>query len=212
MATRQSDGTPEIEAISAVHAAIKNLDAAAQLRVLRYCADMLGLALDLSQPKYSDITDGRRAEDKPPPVVKSAPDAADDIEDDSDGINSIALKWIRRSGLTTVGLQSLFSLGIDEIDLVARSVPGKSKRERMHNVLLLKAVAAYLSTGAPRVTYEQLKEACLHYDAYDATNFSKHIRSFSGDAGGTKEAGFTLTARGLTAATELLKSMLGSKE
>jgi hypothetical protein len=132
--------------------------------------------------------------------------------DDIDGINAVALKWMRRSGLDPKSLQTLFSLGIDEIDLVAKSVPGTSKRERMRSVLLLKGIAAYLGTGAPRITYEQLKEACLHYDAYDAANFAKNLKSFSSDTTGTKEAGFTLTARGLTSATDLLKELLGSRQ
>jgi hypothetical protein len=118
------------------------------------------------------------------------------------------LKWIKRSGLEPKKLQTLFSLGIDEIDLVAKSVPGTSKRERMRNVLLLKGVAAYLGTGVARMTHEQIKEACLHYNAYDAGNFSKYLKSFAADVGGTKKAGYTLSPRGLTSATALLSEML----
>ena len=119
---------------------------------------------------------------------------------------------MKRSDLDSKSLQSLFSLGIEEIDLVAKSVPGSSKRERTRNVLLLKGIAAYLGTGTPRITYEQLKEACLHYNAYDATNFATYLKSFTADAGGTKEAGYTLTPRGLTAGTDLVKELLPSKQ
>ena len=109
-------------------------------------------------------------------------------------------------------LHDLFSLGIDEIDLVAKHVPGNSKSERLRNVILLKGVAAYLSTGTPRITSEQLKEASLHYNAYDLTNHAKHLKGFAPYVGGTKEAGYTLTARGLAAATELVKGLLSSKQ
>ena len=81
----------------------------------------------------------------------------------------------------------------------------------MRSVLLLKGIAAYLGTGAARVTYEQLKEASLHYDAYDSANFASYIKSFASEAGGTKESGYTLTARGLTTATDLVRGMLSPK-
>jgi hypothetical protein len=79
----------------------------------------------------------------------------------------------------------------------------------MRSVLLLKGIAAHLGTGVLRMTYEQLKEACLHYNAYDGTNFARYLKAFAVDVGGAKEAGYTLTARGLTAATDLIKELLG---
>jgi hypothetical protein len=170
---------------------------------------MLGLQFEIPAA-------GRRAssdQEEYPSNDSAASTSTSDTQasEDVEGINAVALKWMRRSGLNPKSLQTLFSLGIDEIDLVAKSVPGTSKRERTRNVLLLKAIAAYLGTGAARVTYEQLKEASLHYSAYDAANFATHIKSFVSDVGGTKESGFTLTARGLTAATDLIREMLASK-
>ncbi len=72
----------------------------------------------------------------------------------------------------------------------------------------MKGIAAYLSTGVARVSHEQLKEACLHYDAFDPANFATHMKDFAAEASGTKESGYTLTARGLTAATEIIKSIV----
>jgi hypothetical protein len=210
MAKKIIDGTPEITAIGIVHSALSELAPPAQLRVLRYCAEMLGLNLELGGLSVPPLNEHVRAEDTPGTIATLS--ATDDIaSEDADGISPVALKWMRRSDLDPKNLQAFFSLGIDEIDLVARSIPGTSKKERMRSVLLLKGIAAYLSSGVPRVTYEQLKEACLHYDAYDSANFAANIRAFTADAGGTKEAGYTLTARGLTAATDILKNLLNSK-
>lgn len=209
MANKKTEDTPEIDAYRTVYLALKSLDSPAQLRVLRYSAEMLGLKFEIpsaggrASSDQDDNQSGDSAASASPPEVQSS----DDIE----GINAVALKWMRRSNLNPKSLQALFSLGIDEIDLVAKSIPGTSKRERTRNVLLLKAIAAYLGTGAARVTYEQLKEAALHYSAYDAANFAAHIKSFASDVGGTKESGFTLTARGLTAATDLIREMLPTK-
>jgi hypothetical protein len=73
-------------------------------------------------------------------------------------------------------------------------------------------MAAYLGTGVARVSYEQLKEACIHYGAYDGTNFARYLKEFASDAGGGKETGFTLTARGTSGATELIRELLASKK
>jgi hypothetical protein len=82
----------------------------------------------------------------------------------------------------------------------------------MRSVILLKGVAAYLGTGAPRFTHEQIKEACLHYDAFDANNFAFHLKNLSSEISGTKESGYTLTPRGLVAAGKMVKEIIkGSK-
>jgi hypothetical protein len=210
VANKKIEDTPEIDAYRTVYLALKPLDPPAQLRVLRYSAEMLDLKFEI--PSVGGRTSSDQEENQlSDSVMSTSTSDAQQSDDDVEGINAVALKWMRRSNLNPKSLQTLFSLGIDEIDLVAKLVPGTSKRERMRNVLLLKAVAAYLGTGAARVTYEQLKEASLHYSAYDATNFAAHIKSFAPDVGGTKETGFTLTARGLTAATGLVKEMLTSK-
>ena len=92
---------------------------------------------------------------------------------------------------------------------MAKKVPGKSKRDRMRCVLLLKGIAAYLASGAARITHEQAKEACLHYDAFDSANFSKYLRGMSSEISGANKSGYTLTARGMAAATEVIHQVIG---
>ncbi|HEY0236534.1 MAG TPA: hypothetical protein VGC86_15990, partial [Afipia sp.] len=188
MTKNQSTIAPEISAISAIHEALSSLDPAAQMRVLKYVAEMLNLKFD------TGATSRRIDHNEDNPTDQNASDStaiASDTEQsgDTEGINAIALKWMKRSGLDPASLQPFFSLGIDEIDLVAKSVPGSGKKERMKSVLLLKGIAAYLGTGVPRVTHEQLKEACIHYDAYDSTNFASYLKSFAAEAGGSKSSG-----------------------
>ena len=115
---------------------------------------------------------------------------------------------MKRSGLQVSSLERLFSLGGDEIDLIAESVPGKNKKDRMRSVLLLKGMAAYLATGAARFTHEQMKDACVHYDAFDAANFAVYFRSMSGEVTGGKSEGYTLTPRGIAGATEIVKALV----
>jgi hypothetical protein len=125
-----------------------------------------------------------------------------------EGISPVAKKWMRRNGLTATQLSNTFSLGVDEIDLVAKTVPGgKSKREKMRSVFLLKGVAAYLGGGVARFTHEQVKETCLHYDAYDLKNFATYLKGMHSEVSGSKETGYQLSARGLSNATELVKQL-----
>ncbi|BAT59894.1 hypothetical protein GJW-30_1_02429 [Variibacter gotjawalensis] len=202
---------PEIKAISAVYAALKTLDPQARLRVLRYSSELLGLDL-------SPITEARdtavslpASEEGPSQTSFATSPPLQEHSDDTDGINAVALRWIKRNDLDTKSLQKLFSLGVEEIDLVARSVPGRSKRERMRNVMLLKGVAAYLGTGVARISHDQLKEACMHYNAYDSNNSAAYLKEFSPEVSGSKESGFTLTARGLTLATDLVRELIGGQ-
>jgi hypothetical protein len=195
---------PEIQAISAVYSALSKLDSDAQRRVLDYVAGKLGITRSSGPGSESDYTGGLETRE----ILRPSPSPTPEVDrgEAAEGISSVALKWMKRSGFSASGLSSLFSLGVDEIDLVAKTVPGEGKKDRMHSVLLLKGIAAYLSTGVPRVTHEQLKEACLHYDAYDS-NFSTYLKNFAAEASGTKGSGYTLTPRGLTSATETIKSM-----
>lgn len=204
------DRPAELKAAGVVYSALKPLDRPIQIRAIRFAAEMLGLDLGslFKREQSSDSYEARIEEPESASLAQTPPSerSADEVE----GVSAVAVKWMKRSGLDPKQLQTLFSLGIDDIDLVAQSVSGQNKKERMRNVVLLKGIAAYLGTGVARINYEQLKEACLHYKAYDAANFATYLRSFAAEVGGTKEAGYTLTARGLASATDLLKKMLAA--
>lgn len=199
---------PEIVAISHVFTALRDLDADAQNRVLAYVAGKLKIAPPSSTTHYGqgDLPEPERSSDSRVPTDISST-AAEPEEGDLHGISPVARRWMTRNGLSVPDLSKLFSLGVDEIDLVAKTVPGKKKKERMRNVFLLRGVAAYLSAGAARFTHEQMKEASLHYDAFDAANFAVNFKSLAGEVSGSKETGYSLTARGLASATEMVKQL-----
>jgi len=200
---RPANSDHEITAINIVYDALKDLEPAAQRRVLEYVDSRLHVPSPDDEPHPQPAAG---AKDRPLAPSERPADAA--RADDSEGISPVAIKWMKRSGLTAESLSPFFSLGVDEIDLVAKKVPGESKKDRMHSVLLLKGIAAYLSTGVARVTHKQAKEACLHYNAYDPANFAAHLKkSFAAEVAGNKQSGYTLTARGLTNATEIIKTL-----
>jgi hypothetical protein len=196
---------PEIVAISAVYAALKGLEPEAQARVLNYVA----LKLKIEAPKSgADQAPRIGQEDRfDPRVDEEVAEDRDDADEELEGISPVAKRWMARNGLQANQLSTVFSLGVDEIDLIAKAVPGKNKKERMHSVFLLKGIAAYLGTGAARFTHEQMKETCLHYDAFDAANFAVYLKNLSSEVSGSKGTGYTLTSRGLTNATEMVKTI-----
>jgi len=198
---------PEIVAISAVYASLKKLEPEAQKRVLNYVAMKLNIGTSVGSSLPTEI------DSLPEPEVEvqtkeRASESAEQTGEALEGISPVAKKWMTRNGLQEQQLSRIFSLGVDEIDLIAKTVPGKKKKEKMHNVFLLKGIAAYIGTGAARFTYEQAKETCLHYDAWDSTNFSFNFKSLAGEVSGSKDSGYALTPRGLSNGTELVKMMI----
>jgi hypothetical protein len=203
---------PEFVAMQKVYLALKDLDSAAQNRVLDYVLNRLSITREdwsLERPgsSFSPRALAEETLEAPEKVVEER----SDHEEELGGISSVAQKWIRRNGLKDGQLTKLFTLGLDQIDLVAKKVPGQSKRQKMRNIILLTAAASYLGTGTPRVAYDNLKDALTHYNAYDGTNFAAYMKDFGSEVSGSKESGFTLTARGLAEAAELIITMTSTK-
>ncbi len=193
---------PEIKAIAQVFSALKDLEADARNRVLRYVSGKFNI------PTSPNV---ERESTSYVPSISTSSDLSATTDDELDGISPAGRKWITRNGISPSALMKIFSLGIDEIDLIAKSVPGKGKATRQKNIFLLKGMASYLGTGTARFTHEQIKEACLHYDAYDSPNFAKNLNAMSAEVSGTKDTGYTLTAKGISEATTLIKSMSGTE-
>lgn len=212
--TGKTDEDPEFNAMRVVFSALKDLDADAQKRVLEYvlrrlAVDTEQLSADRSGNTFSPTQLAREAEElKSEPAITPTAAATDD---EFEGISPVAQRWMRRNGLSPKQLSKLFTLGVDEIDLIAKSVPGKTTKQKMRSVALLTGVAAFLSSGAARVNHQALKEALSHYNAYDVNNFASYLKDMAGEISGSKESGYTLTARGLAAAAEIISEVTASK-
>lgn len=197
---------PEFVAMNAVYAALKGLEPEVQTRVLNVIATKLKLASPTAKQERRERLPAENSND----TDESETQDTENMTEEMDGISPTAKKWLTRNGLQANQIETIFSVGGDEIDLIAETVPGKSKAKRMRTVFLLKGVAAYLGTGAARFTHEQVKEACMHYDAFDYANFATHLKDLSSEVSGSKETGYVLSARGLASATKLVKEMTGS--
>jgi hypothetical protein len=207
---------PELRAMLDVFEALKSLDSEAQVRVLDYVDGRLGLRQGhrrQSAPTGGGTPSDMQASEEAETRVNPTRPVNGEEDDDGDsgaleGISPVARKWMRRNDLAESQLSLLYSLGVDEIDLVARKVPGSSARERLRNVMLLQGVASYLSSGAPRVDNEKLREAAKHYDSDVGGNFNTYLKSWASEISGSRSEGnLTLTTRGLNASKDLIKEM-----
>ena len=201
----------ELSAMQRVYSALKSLPADGQQRVIDYVCKRLSLSPEQFRGRGTGRQEPRQdvAELTELPPARDSDAIADlDSDDDSDGINPVAQKWLRRNGISTKSLETIFSIAGDEIDLISESVPGGSKKSRMKSVALLANAAAYLASGAARISDEKLREALRHYDAYDPTNFASYLKDLAAEVTGTKENGYTLTPRGLAGAATLLKEII----
>jgi hypothetical protein len=209
-----TDQDLELAAMATVYSALKSLDAEAQSRVLDYVAKRLSLKdhvippTDSAQKQRGQSDKGEAATAE---KASAEPDRRDSFSEEAAeglaGVSPVAKKWMQRNGFSETQLSSLFSLGVDEIDLVAPSVKGKSKREKFRNVLLLQGIASYLGSGAARVDNNKLKQAAGHYGADPERNMWNYIKSLASEVSGSSASGFTLTARGMNSATELIKEL-----
>jgi hypothetical protein len=217
MVTRkqQDDQDLELDAMAIIYNALKSLNGEAQSRVLDYVMRRLSLkdstaftsrpvtAVQLDQESEKPDDDELQRE-------SSKNVSAEDAEE-FEGVSAVGQKWMRRNSFSTSKISPLFSLGVDEIDLVAKSVPGKNKIQKFRNVFLLQGIASYLSGGVARVDPKKLRQAAGHYGVDPENNMWNYVQSMSAEVSGSMSSGFTLTARGLNAATELVRELTSAK-
>ena len=198
----------EIESIAVIYSTLTALPPDAQRRVLDYVVAKLGLATQQSFSRTRNLQ--QQGEQSSASRVTTDPGELA-VAQEAEGISPSGRKWMVRSELDSNQLGAIFSIGGEDIDLIAKQVPGKTTKDRMRSVFLLKGIASYLSTGAPRITHGPVREACSHYDAFDTKHFAKYLKSFSTEISGSKATGYSLTSRGLAEATELVKGMVKAK-
>ncbi len=132
--------------------------------------------------------------------------AEDASSDTLPKVHATASQWLKRTGVTQDQLDQ--HLYFDGGTAKVISLPGGASK-RIHQVMntyLMLGIAAFLSTGEASFTDKDARELCEHFGCYDATNHAKYIKEFGNKITGSKSSGWKLTAPGLNAAAELVKS------
>ena len=122
------------------------------------------------------------------------------------GLSAEAQKWLKRFDLTLEQLENVLTIeGQGTKPFTLPDGVGTSSRERTQAAYLLQGIAALFGTGRASFTDEAARQFCVRLGCYDPTNHAKHVKSMRGRHTGSKDAGYTLTQPGLTAAAALLK-------
>jgi hypothetical protein len=194
-------GDPELAAMAAVLQVLQPLDPPMQGRVIRWVLEKLEIG-DHLPIGASRGAQGSLQQDQGVPVAASASSAF--------RVPALALAWTRQNGITDPELECTFHQTGEGFSVIARHVPGSSRRERVLNCYLLAGACTLLSTGEANFTDQKARELCEEYGCLDTTNHSKYLGEKSNDFVGSKSKGWSLTAPGKKRVALLIKEIASS--
>jgi hypothetical protein len=106
----------------------------------------------------------------PTPLGAGAPPAPGGIPD--------AVKpFLTANAITTDILEKVFHPTGPGAQLLASSIPGNGKANKLVSLSLLLCVKQALESGSFTCTLKELRELAVHYDCYDSANFSKTLKA-----------------------------------
>jgi hypothetical protein len=124
------------------------------------------------------------------------------------GISGKAVAWMKRNSITREQLDHIFSIDHDAIDVIASSMPGKSKRQQTSQAYVLCGLRSFLQTGELSFADKDARELCVNKGCYDSPNHSNHMKAFGNLLSGSKDSGWKLTYPGLSEGAQIIKQLL----
>ena len=128
------------------------------------------------------------------------------------GVSARGAAWIKKHTITTEQIEEAFHIDSGKVALILGKAIGGSKREQAVNTYILTGASALLESGNANFSDEIARQNCIQLGCYDQANHSKFLKEFGNRITGSKNAGWTLTAPGLTTAASLLKSHSNEKQ
>ena len=137
----------------------------------------------------------------PAPIGPGAPGAPGGVPD--------AFKpFLTANAITTDILEKVFHPTGPGAQLLASSIPGNGKANKLVNLSLLLCVKQALESGSFTCTLKELRELAVHYDCYDSKNFSSTLKANKNYYNPReKGAGLELSGPGRKKAGEIMKSI-----
>lgn len=116
--------------------------------------------------------------------------------------------FLTANGITTEILEKVFHPTGPGAQLLASSIPGNGKANKLISLSLLLCVKQALESGQFICTLKELRELAVHYDCYDSTNFSKTLKANKNYYNPRdKGADLELSGPGRKRAGEIIKSI-----
>lgn len=118
-----------------------------------------------------------------------------------------AATWMRQNALTREEVEKVFHISENSAEIIAPTIPGRSKKEQTFNCYKLLGVSKLLANGSTDFDDKEARELCESQGCYDAPNHATNFRNKGNDLAGSKEKGWTLTSPGLKSAGALVKEL-----
>lgn len=147
------------------------------------------------------------AQTQPPIRKPKHKDEEADLDEPTDfTLGPNAKRWIAREKISDAHLSSMFHQEEGAFSVIAGDVPGGSSKVKTINCYLLEGARSLLESDQPKFEDKAARELCKSMGCYDGSNHATSIGDVGNKLAGNKNAGYTLSAPGLKAAAELLKS------
>ncbi len=118
-----------------------------------------------------------------------------------------AKRWLRQNHIDESDLHEVFYIQQGNVEIIAHDVPGSSKRAKTRSCYLIAGIRSLLSTDQADFGESEAVEFCRHVGCYDSANHANTRKELGNQLRGHKETGFSLSAPGLRAAGDLVKTM-----
>lgn len=116
--------------------------------------------------------------------------------------------FTKAHGLTEAALGAVFHPVGPGAQLIAADVPGATKARKQINLALLIGVAQAMTDGVFRCPLEELREKCVHYGCYDASNFASNLKNAATNFKTVKKGeDLELSGHGMNQAADVIKSI-----
>lgn len=137
----------------------------------------------------------------PAPLGPGAPAA-------SGGVPDAVKPFLTANAITTEILEKVFHPTGPGAQLLASSIPGNGKANKLVSLSLLLCVKQALESGTFTCTLKELRELAVHYDCYDSPNFSATLKANKNYYNPrNKGADLELSGPGRKKAGEIIKSI-----
>lgn len=93
------------------------------------------------------------------------------------GVAEAIKPFLTANAITTEILDKVFHPTGPGAQLLASTIPGNGKANKLVNLSLLLCVKQALESGSFTCTLKELRELAVHYDCYDSPNFSSTLKA-----------------------------------
>ena len=124
------------------------------------------------------------------------------------GVPDAVKPFLTANAITTEILEKVFHPTGPGAQLLASSIPGSGKANKLVSLSLLLCVKQALESGSFTCTLKELRELAVHYDCYDSPNFSTTLKANKNYYNPReKGADLELSGPGRKKAGEIIKSI-----